>query len=94
MRVISVFHLVYFCQWEADLGCFSAIIPSSCDQVTHLVGEEKALDVVFLDFSKSFDSVTDSILQEKLTACGLDRCTLLSKELAGELSPESGGEWS
>lgn len=43
------------------------------DQVIHLVDEEKAADVVYLDFSKASDAVFHSILMEKLSACGLDR---------------------
>ena len=61
---------------------------------TRLVDEGKAVDVVYLDFSKAFDTVSQSILLQKLAACGLDRYSWLSKELAGELGPESGGEWS
>jgi len=49
---------------------------SFCDQVTQLVDEGKAVDVIYLDFSKAFDTVPHSILLQKLAARDLDGCTL------------------
>lgn len=40
------------------------------------VVEQKAVDVVYLDFRKAFDTVSYSILLKEVAAQGLDGCTL------------------
>ncbi len=45
------------------------------DQVTHIVDEGKTRDIVCLEFSKTFDNVSHSILLEMLAAHDLDRGT-------------------
>ena len=51
-------------------------LSSFYDQVTHLVDEGKAVDAVYLDFNKTFDTVPHSIVVEKVAAHGLDGCAL------------------
>ena len=56
-------------------SCLTNLI-SFYDKVTRLVDEGQAVDVVYLDFSKAFDTVPHNILAEKLAVHGLDGCTL------------------
>jgi len=56
-------------------SCLTNLI-SFYDQVTHLVDEGKAMDVIYLDFSEAFNTVSHSILLDTLAAHGLYGCTL------------------
>jgi len=42
------------------------------EDVTKWIGDSKAVDVVYLDFSKAYDTVSHSILAAKLRKCGLN----------------------
>ena len=46
------------------------------DWITLLLNEGKAVEVVYLDFSKAFNTASHSILLRKLVVCGLGKYTL------------------
>ena len=67
-------------------SCLTNLI-SFYDKVTHLVDGGKAVNVVYLDFSKAFDTVPHNILVEKLAAAhGLDGRTHHWVKLGGQWS--------
>ena len=44
--------------------------------MTGLVDEERAVDIVYLDFSKAFNTASQKILREKRIMYGLDEQTV------------------
>ncbi|KAK4811897.1 hypothetical protein QYF61_014930 [Mycteria americana] len=67
-------------------SCLTNLI-SFYDKVTHLVDEGKAVDIAYLDFSKVFDTISHSILLEKLAAHGLDGRQLVTSGVPSVLGP-------
>jgi len=57
-----------FTKWKS---CLTNLIVFY-DGMTSWVDEGRAVDVVYLNFSKAFDTVSHNILLEKLRKCGLD----------------------
>jgi len=56
-------------------SCLTSLI-AFCDGMTGWVDEGRKVDVVYLDFSKAFDTASLNILIGKLRKCGLDEWTL------------------
>ncbi|GAB0180142.1 mitochondrial enolase superfamily member 1 [Grus japonensis] len=56
-------------------SCLTNLI-AFCDGMTSWVDEGRAVDGVYLDFSKAFDTISHNILIGKLRKCGLDEWTV------------------
>ncbi|PKU49301.1 rna-directed dna polymerase from mobile element jockey-like [Limosa lapponica baueri] len=52
-------------------SCLTNLI-AFCDVIIRWLDEGRAADVIYLDFSKAFDTVSHNILIRKLRKCGLD----------------------
>ncbi|KAK4810486.1 hypothetical protein QYF61_004266 [Mycteria americana] len=72
-----------FTKWKS---CLTNLI-TFCDEMTGLVDEGRAVDIAYLDFRKAFDSVSHSILIEKLMRYRLDE---ENGKLAEGPDPEGG----
>ncbi|PKU43370.1 rna-directed dna polymerase from mobile element jockey-like [Limosa lapponica baueri] len=66
------------------------------DKVAHLVDQGKPVDVGSLDFSKAFDTVSHSILLDKLSSTQLDKSIIhwVSNWLTGQAQRVTSGWWA
>lgn len=72
-------------------GFYLTYVISFYDQVTHLMDKGKAVNVIYLDSSEVFDTISYCVLWENLASLG-QMHSLVGKKMAGLLSPKSGAE--
>lgn len=66
-----IFFTVYSLRISGQWSYLTDLISSS-DKVMSFAEKGEAENIVYLDFSKGFDTISHSILQKELTAHGLD----------------------
>ncbi|TRZ18842.1 hypothetical protein HGM15179_008266 [Zosterops borbonicus] len=73
-------------------SCFTNLIVFYNGAITW-VDRGGAVDIVHLDFSKAFDTVSHSILIGRLRECGVDAGTVRWIELDEQQIPEGRNQW-
>jgi len=71
MSTNVVFHTTALRIFTKGKSCLTNLI-AFCNGMTSWVDEGRALDVVYLDFSKAFNTVSHNNLLGKIRKCGLD----------------------
>ena len=63
------------CGFTREKSCSTSLV-AFCEVINGWVDGGRAVDVVYLDFSKAFDTVSHTILIMKMRKCGIDEWTV------------------